>query len=120
MRFLISLLALPLLAQAPTQAPALPMKAIIGATVVDPSGTRIVDAVVLLKGERIQQVGPRQKVKIPEGAERVEAAGQFLVPGFIDAHVHFFQSGGLYTRPDAFDLRAHEAERISHALHRAL
>ena len=108
MRFLISLLALPLLAQAPTQAPTLPMKAIIGATVVDPSGTRIVDAVVLLKGERIQQVGPRQKVKIPEGAERVEAAGQFLVPGFIDAHVHFFQSGGLYTRPDAFDLRAHK------------
>lgn len=22
-----------------------------------------------------------------------------------DAHVHFFQSGGLYTRPDALDLR---------------
>ena len=27
------------------------------------------------------------------------------MPGYIDAHVHFFQSGGLYTRPDAFDLR---------------
>ena len=28
------------------------------------------------------------------------------MPGFIDAHVHFFQSGNLYTRPDAVDLRA--------------
>ena len=84
------------------------MKAIIGATVVDPGGARILDAVVLLKGDRIEQVGPRAKVKIPEGAERVEAKGQFLVPGYIDAHVHFFQSGGLYTRPDAFDLRTHK------------
>jgi len=105
-RHVISLFALPLLAQAPAIAPV--MKAIIGATVVDPGGIRIPDAVVLLRGERIEQVGPRSKVKIPEGAERVEAAAQFLVPGYIDAHVHFFQSGGLYTRPDAFDLRAHK------------
>jgi len=106
MRFVIALLALPLLAQAPSPPPG--MTAIIGATVVDPNGTRIPDAVVVLKGERIEQVGPRSKVKIPDGAERVEAAGQFLVPGYIDAHVHFFQSGGLYTRPDGFDLRAHK------------
>ncbi len=106
MRLVMSLLALPLLAQAPGAAPA--TRAIIGATVVDPGGTRIPDAVVLVKGERIEQVGPRSTVKIPESAERVEAAGQFLVPGYIDAHVHFFQSGGLYTRPDGFDLRAHK------------
>ncbi|MEO7524083.1 MAG: amidohydrolase family protein, partial [Ferruginibacter sp.] len=31
----------------------------------------------------------------------------FLLPGFTDAHVHFFQTGGLYTRPDAIDLRKH-------------
>ncbi len=108
MRLLISLLALPLLAQAPTQTQTPTITAIIGATVVDPSGTRIPDAVVLLKGERIEQVGPRSKIKIPEGAERVEAKGQFLIPGYIDSHVHFFQSGGLYTRPDAFDLRAQQ------------
>ena len=27
------------------------------------------------------------------------------MPGLTDAHVHFSQSGGLYTRPDAIDLR---------------
>jgi imidazolonepropionase-like amidohydrolase len=81
-------------------------RAIIGATVVDPSGPRIPDAVVLVVGDRITAVGPRAKVKIPDGAERIEASGKFLIPGLIDAHVHFFQSGGLYTRPDAFDLRS--------------
>jgi imidazolonepropionase-like amidohydrolase len=30
----------------------------------------------------------------------------FTIPGLIDSHVHFFQSGGLYTRPDAIDLRS--------------
>ncbi len=107
MRFVTSLLALPLLAQAPTPTSGPAMKAIIGATVVDPGGARIPDAVVLLKGDRIEEIGPRATMKIPKGAERVEAAGQFLVPGYIDAHVHFFQSGGLYTRPDGFDLRVH-------------
>jgi len=28
-----------------------------------------------------------------------------VAPGLVDAHVHFFQSGGAYTRPDAVDLR---------------
>jgi imidazolonepropionase-like amidohydrolase len=101
MRALIPLLAISsLFGQAPT------VRAIVGATVVDPAGARIPDAVVLLKGDRIEKVGPRAKVKIPEGAERVEASGKFLIPGLVDAHVHFFQSGGLYTRPDGFDLRA--------------
>jgi uncharacterized protein (TIGR02246 family) len=29
---------------------------------------------------------------------------QWIIPGLIDAHIHFFQSGGLYTRPDIIDL----------------
>src|SRR5207249_7773470 len=29
---------------------------------------------------------------------------KFILPGYIDTHVHFFQSGDLYTRPDAVDL----------------
>ncbi len=28
------------------------------------------------------------------------------MPGMTDAHIHFFQSGGLYTRPDVIDLRS--------------
>ena len=81
--------------------------ALAGADVVDGTGgPAIRDAVVLLEGDRITAVGPRAAVAIPAGATVVDLAGRFLVPGLIDAHVHFFQSGGLFTRPDVIDLRA--------------
>ncbi len=35
----------------------------------------------------------------------VDGTGKYLVPGLADGHIHFFQSGSLYTRPDAVDLR---------------
>ena len=34
----------------------------------------------------------------------IDCKGKFVLPGYIDTHVHFFQSGGLFTRPDAVDL----------------
>lgn len=38
-------------------------------------------------------------------SEFIDGTGLYLMPGMIDAHIHLFQSGGLYTRPDAIDLR---------------
>lgn len=37
--------------------------------------------------------------------DSVDLQGKFVIPGLIDAHIHFFQSGGLFTRPDGLDLR---------------
>lgn len=45
-----------------------------------------------------------KNLSIPSSAEVIDAGGNYVIPGMIDAHVHFFQSGGLYTRPDAIDL----------------
>lgn len=39
------------------------------------------------------------------GATIIDGTGKYLIPGLTDAHIHFFQSGGLYTRPDAIDLK---------------
>jgi imidazolonepropionase-like amidohydrolase len=47
---------------------------------------------VVVKDGKIASVGAN--VKVPEGAERIDAAGGTLLPGFIDAHTHAF-SGGL-------------------------
>jgi imidazolonepropionase-like amidohydrolase len=81
--------------------------ALVGATVIDGSGGEpIADAVVVLRADRIEAVGPRASVRIPRGARVVDVSGRWITPGLIDAHVHFFQSGSLYTRPDGFDLRA--------------
>ncbi|MEM6804839.1 MAG: amidohydrolase, partial [Bacteroidota bacterium] len=53
----------------------------------------------------IQKLGKVNEQALPKSTTIVEAEGKYLMHGMIDAHVHFFQSGGLYTRPDAIDLR---------------
>src|SRR5581483_7640727 len=81
--------------------------AIVGATVIDPSrdgaAATLADATVVVTGDRIVAVGPSAKVRVPAGAERIDGHGKWLIPGMVDGHVHFFQSGNLYTRPDVAD-----------------
>lgn len=67
---------------------------------------------VFVEQGKIKALG--KQVKVPEGTAVVEGAGKWLIPGLIDSHVHLFQSGGLYTRPDAMDLthvRSYDEER---------
>ena len=81
--------------------------AFVGGTVVNPEGAPVVeDATVVVEEGRIAAVGPQAEVDVPASATVIDAAGKYLIPGLTDGHVHFFQSGGLYTRPDAIDLRA--------------
>ncbi len=83
------------------------LTALVGATVWDGTGSAAIrDGVVLLAGERVQAVGPRGQVKVPADALTLDVKGKWIVPGLIDAHIHFFQSAGLYTRPDIIDLRS--------------
>ncbi|MBI5503040.1 MAG: amidohydrolase family protein [Deltaproteobacteria bacterium] len=78
--------------------------ALVGATVWDGTGRpAIPDAVVLLDRDRIRAVGTRPEVPVPAEATVIDAAGAWIIPGLVDAHVHFFQSAGLYTRPDIID-----------------
>lgn len=46
------------------------------------------DWVVLVRGEKIEAVGPATEVKVPAGAKVVELRGLTLMPGLIDAHSH--------------------------------
>jgi len=63
--------------------------AIVGATLIDGTGaTPTPDAAVVVEGGRIAGVGARSEVRIPEGAQVIDASGRFLLPGLIDAHVH--------------------------------
>lgn len=80
--------------------------AIVGGTVIDGTGAPPRDGlVIVVRGGRIEAIGPAGSTPIPEGAAEIDARGYWIVPGLIDAHVHLFQSGGIYTRPDILDLR---------------
>jgi len=81
-------------------------RAITGATLLDGTGAApVADAVVLVRDGRISCAGPRKSCPIPSGAARTDAKGAWLIPGLIDAHVHFSQTGWFDGRPDAADLR---------------
>lgn len=73
------------------QAPSPPRAvAIVGGNVVDVvSGNPIRNAVVVIEGNRISAVGPAGSVSVPAGAERIDAAGRWLIPGLVNMHVHF-------------------------------
>ncbi len=89
-----------------SSAAAQPVTALVGGTVVSTEREALLEeATVLLEGRRIAAVGSSAEVEVPEGARVIDVSGQYVLPGLIDAHVHFFQSGGLYTRPDVIDLR---------------
>jgi len=80
--------------------------AFVGATLFDGTGADpLENAVVIVMGDRILEVGARNEIKIPDYLKVVDVSGKWIVPGLIDAHIHYFQSGGLYTRPDVIDLR---------------
>jgi imidazolonepropionase-like amidohydrolase len=57
--------------------------AITGGTVYPVSGPKLENATVLMRDGRIVAVG--QNVAIPEGAQRVDATGKWVTPGFINA-----------------------------------
>ncbi len=71
-----------------------------GATVLEP------DSTVIIQGNRIQAVLQHAAIELTQGATVINGSGKWVVPGLIDSHVHFFQSGNLYTRPDVADFNA--------------
>ena len=63
--------------------------AIEGGTVFDGTGAVHENATVLIRNDRVEGIGPAGQIEIPVGAERIDATGKFLTPGFIDLHFHY-------------------------------
>jgi cytosine/adenosine deaminase-related metal-dependent hydrolase len=75
------------------------------ATIIDPASSAVIhDGTLLIEGDHIAAVGPPDGIKVPKGARTIDCSGKFILPGYIDTHVHFFQSADLFTRPDVLDL----------------
>jgi imidazolonepropionase-like amidohydrolase len=48
----------------------------------------LADYTVVVVGDRIAAMGPAATVSVPEGAQRVDGGGRYLIPGLADTHVH--------------------------------
>lgn len=64
-------------------------KVIDGATVIDGTGRApLKNATIIIEGTRIRRIGVKGEVKIPEGAEVIDARDKFVIPGLADMHNH--------------------------------
>jgi imidazolonepropionase-like amidohydrolase len=62
---------------------------LVNGTLIDGTGREPVsDAVVVIRNGRILAAGGRGEIAIPDGAESLDAGGGFILPGFINTHVH--------------------------------
>src|SRR5262245_39186835 len=92
----------------PYLAPADRVIAVRAGRLFDPrSGTVLTDQMVLVRGDRIAEVGAR--VTVPPGTDVIDLSAATVLPGMIDAHVH---NAGRVETPDAKTLEmVQSAER---------
>jgi imidazolonepropionase-like amidohydrolase len=79
---------------------------ITNVTIADVEKQKLIpNQTVVITNDLISNIQLSSKIKIPANANVIDGKGKYLLPGMTDAHIHFFQNGGLYARPDAIDLR---------------
>jgi len=63
--------------------------ALVGATLIDGTGGPARhDAVVVVRGGKIESVTSRAAFSLPKHTTQVDVAGKWIIPGLIDAHAH--------------------------------
>ena len=81
--------------------------ALVNGTLINPGTSQIVqNATIIIDGDRIAAVGDATTISVPKEARTIDCKGKLILPGYIDTHIHFFQSGDLFTRPDGADLNS--------------
>lgn len=98
--------------------------AIININIIDgKGGDAVADGSVLVRAGRIEAVGQKNSVKIPDNAEIIDGKGMSILPGFIDSHFHldrvkdlpalFLQNGVTSLRDPGAWIEAYAEERRS-------
>lgn len=93
--------------------------AITGARLIDGTGDAPVDdAVIVITGNKFSAVGRRGQVTVPADAEVIDVKGRTVIPGLIDAHIHF--SAAVNPTDVERNNAAHAALRSADLLRRCL
>src|SRR5438477_1685467 len=76
---------------------------LVGGTVINPADGKVLpNATVVINGDKIERVS-MGKQSASELGKQIDCKGKFILPGYIDTHIHFLQSADLFTRPDGAD-----------------
>jgi len=92
-KMLVLLIALMLLAVAvqASTTPAANTTVFVGVNVIPMDRERVLtDQTVVVRDGVIVEIGDARKVRVPQGAQRIDGRGKFLIPGLADMHVHLF------------------------------
>lgn len=74
--------------------------AFVGVNVIPMDRERVLrNQVVVVKDGLITAIGDADKIKVPKDAQRIEAAGKYLIPGLVDMHTHLMSDDNF---PDEF------------------
>src|SRR5690606_21031825 len=95
-------------------------RAFIGARIPPITGPATDHGTLVIDGRRNLAVGPAARVRVPDGAERIDVRGKTIMPGLVDTHSHIAgPAGGDSSAPlqaetrvlDAIDVRASSVRR---------
>src|ERR1700746_2903522 len=79
---------------------------LVGATVINPGDGKVLpNGTVVINGDKIERVSMGKQDAAALG-KQITCVGKFILPGYIDTHIHFFQSADLFTRPDGADFNS--------------
>jgi imidazolonepropionase-like amidohydrolase len=79
---------------------------LVGATVINPADGKVMpNATIVINGDKIERASMGKQDAATLG-KQIPCVGKFILPGYIDTHVHFFQSADLFTRPDGADFNS--------------
>jgi len=70
-------------------APKTAVAAFVNVNVIPMDRERVIEnQTVIVRDGRIAEIGPANKIKVPDGATRIDGAGKYLMPGLAEMHGH--------------------------------
>lgn len=99
--FLMLILGFGVFASARVEAREESVVAFVNTNVIPMDKERVLpNQTVIVRNGVIVEVGDAKRVKVPKGAQRIDAGGKFLIPGLTDMHVHLMSDDDEF--PEAF------------------
>lgn len=85
-------------------------------TLIDGSGRpAVANAALVVRDGRIEYAGPQSGIKAPSGAQTIDLAGKYVIPGIINLHGHIGNVVGLKQDPANYTRRNVESNLRTYA-----